>query len=90
MCLAIPGQVVSFEDETRRVAKVDVAGVRRRVSMDLLLPDDPRVGDWVLLHVGFAISKIDEQEAATALAFLREMGAAFEEEIAELEGSDIA
>ncbi|HYO15284.1 MAG TPA: HypC/HybG/HupF family hydrogenase formation chaperone [Thermoanaerobaculia bacterium] len=86
MCLAIPGQVVSFEDETRQIVKVDVAGVRRRVHVGLL--DPLQIGDWVLVHVGFAISRIDEQEAARTLRFLEELGAQFEQELEELRRSD--
>lgn len=86
MCLAIPGQVVSFEDETRQLVKVDVAGVRRRVHVGLL--DPLEIGDWVLVHVGFAISRLDEQEAARTLEFLEALGAPFEEELDELRRSD--
>lgn len=86
MCLAIPGQVVSFEDETGQTVKVDVAGVRRRVHVGLL--DPLELGDWVLVHVGFAISRIDEQEAARTLRFLEELGALFEQELEELRQSE--
>ena len=76
MCLAIPGQIVEVVDETNRLAKVDVAGVRRNVNIGLLDADDGGVGpgDWVLIHVGFAISKVDEEEARATLALLRADG----------------
>ncbi|HEX2164057.1 MAG TPA: HypC/HybG/HupF family hydrogenase formation chaperone [Thermoanaerobaculia bacterium] len=83
MCLAIPARVVSFEDDTRQTVKVEVAGVRRRVHVGLL--DGPlAVGDWVLVHVGFAISRLDEREAARTLEFLAELGAPFEQELEEM------
>ena len=65
MCLAIPGQILEVVDESNRLAKVDVAGVRRNVNIGLLDEDGDgaEVGDWVLIHVGFAISKVDEEEA---------------------------
>jgi hydrogenase expression/formation protein HypC len=85
VCLAIPGQVVAVDDETGQTVKVDVAGVRRRVHVGLLEPLE--IGDWVLVHVGFAISRIDEQEAARSLRFLEELGAAFEQELEELRRS---
>ena len=92
MCLAIPGQVIEFVDEANRLAKVDVAGVRRPVNVGLLDADDDggaRPGDWVLIHVGFALSKIDEEEANATLELLRGMGQDFEDAIEELKGSVI-
>lgn len=86
MCLAIPGQVVSFEDEAGQIVKVDVAGVRRRVHVGLL--DPLEIGDWVLVHVGFAISRIDEEEATRTLRFLEELGAQFQQELEELRRSE--
>ena len=64
MCLAIPGQIVEVVDEPNRLAQVDVAGVQRNVNIGLL-DEDGGVGegDWVLIHVGFAMSKVDEEEA---------------------------
>jgi hydrogenase expression/formation protein HypC len=90
MCLAIPGQVLEIVDEPNRLARVEVAGVRRNVSVGLL-DDDGGVaaGDWVLIHVGFAISRIDEEEAAATLALLEGMGAEYEQELDELRGSTI-
>ena len=87
MCLAIPGQITEVVDEEHRLARVDVAGVRRTINVGLL--DDPDVGDWVLVHVGFALSKVDEAEAAETLALLKEMGADFEQELEELRTSDV-
>lgn len=89
MCLGIPGRVVEFVDETRHIAKVDVSGVRRNVHVGLLVPDGLEVGEWVLIHVGFALSKIDEKEAHATYALLQEIGDAYEQELEELRGSDI-
>ncbi|MGI8622055.1 MAG: HypC/HybG/HupF family hydrogenase formation chaperone [Solirubrobacteraceae bacterium] len=87
MCLAIPGQLVEMVDEVNLLAKVEVAGVRRTINVGLL--DDAAVGDWVLVHVGFAMSRIDEDEAAATLAMLKAMGAEFDSELEELKGSVI-
>jgi len=77
-------------DEPNRLAKVDVAGVRRNVNVGLLDGDDPvGPGDWVLIHVGFAISKVDEEEAAATRKLLEGMGAEYEQELEELKGSVI-
>ena len=91
MCLAIPGQILEIVDEANRLAKVDVAGVRRNVNIGLLDADGDGVapGDWVLIHVGFAISKVDEQEAAATLKLLEGMGADYEQELEELKASVI-
>ncbi|HEY7150596.1 MAG TPA: HypC/HybG/HupF family hydrogenase formation chaperone [Solirubrobacterales bacterium] len=90
MCLAIPGQVVEVVDEQNRLATVDVTGVVRTVNLGLLDGDDPAApGDWVLIHVGFAISRVHEDEAQATLALLEQMGAAYEQELAELRGSGI-
>jgi hydrogenase expression/formation protein HypC len=91
MCLAIPGQVIEFVDEANRLAKVDVAGVRRTVNVGLLDAEDggAQPGDWVLIHVGFALSKVDEEEAHETLELLRGMGSEFESAIEELKGSVI-
>ena len=91
MCLAIPGQVLEIVDESNRLATVDVAGVKRSVNVGLL--DDEMggvgAGDWVLIHVGFAISKVDEDEAAATLELLEGMGADYEQELEELKASAI-
>jgi hydrogenase expression/formation protein HypC len=91
MCLGIPGQLVDWVDTEHQLAKVEVSGVRRTVNVALLAegPDRVDVGDWVLIHVGFAMSKIDEQEAHDTLAFLKELGEPFEQELEELRGSRI-
>ena len=87
MCLAIPGQILEVVDESNRLAKVDVAGVQRNVNIGLL--DDVGVGDWVLIHVGFAISRIDEDEARATRELLEQMGAEYEQELHELRASVI-
>ena len=91
MCLAIPGQVVEVTDEVNRLAKVDVAGVQRNVNIGLLDADgDPAgPGDWVLIHVGFALSKVDEDEAKSTLTMLEGMGDDYEQELEELKASVI-
>jgi hydrogenase expression/formation protein HypC len=89
VCLAIPGQVVGVVDEANRLAKVDVAGVRRTVNVGLLDGEGVDEGDWVLIHVGFAMSKIDEEEASATLTLLEAMGAEYEQELEELKGSVI-
>ena len=91
MCLAIPGQVVEVTDEVNRLAKVDVAGVQRNVNIGLLDADgDPAgPGDWVLIHVGFALSKVDEDEATSTLRMLEGMGQDYEQELEELKASVI-
>jgi hydrogenase expression/formation protein HypC len=91
VCLAIPGQIIEMVDEANRLAKVDVAGVRRTVNVGLLDGDDggARPGDWVLIHVGFALAKVDEDEAHATLELLRAMGTEFDQAIEELKGSVI-
>lgn len=91
MCLGIPGQVVEMVDESTHIAKVDVGGVKRNVNVGLLAgtSDAVALGDWVLIHVGFALSKIDEAEAASTLKFLEGLGSAYEDELEQLKGSDI-
>ncbi len=91
MCLAIPGQLVDLVDEEKRLARVDVAGVRRTVNVGLLDGEVGGVepGDWVLIHVGFAMSKIDEEEARATLELLEGMGADYEQELEELKASAI-
>ena len=91
MCLGIPGRIVEFVDEQNHIAKVDVSGVRRNINVALLVDDaDPvRPGDWVLIHVGFAMSKIDESEARATREFLEMLGEPYEQELAELKGSGI-
>ena len=89
MCLGIPGQVVSITDLAEHKAVVDVDGVRREVNVGLVMGEEGglEVGDWVLIHVGFAMSKIDEEEAANNLAFLKELGSVYDDEIAQFSES---
>jgi hydrogenase expression/formation protein HypC len=91
MCLAIPGQILEMVDETNRLAKVDVAGVRRNVNVGLLDEGGEGVGpgDWVLIHVGFALSRVDEDEALATRRLLEGMGADYEQELEELKASAI-
>ena len=91
MCLGIPGQIVEFVDAQHHIAKADVSGVRSNVNIGLLAegPDAVGVGDWVLIHVGFAMSKIDEEEARSTREFLIALGEPFEAELEELENSKI-
>ena len=91
MCLAIPGRILEIVDEPNRLAKVDVAGVQRTVNIGLLDADGNAagLGDWVLIHVGFALSKVDEEEAAATLSLLQGMGQDYEAELEELKASVI-
>jgi hydrogenase expression/formation protein HypC len=84
MCLAIPGKVVEIIDAENFIAKVEVGGVRRGVNIGML--DDVKIGDWILVHVGFAMSKIDEKEAEETLRTLRELGT-YQEEFDQFKGS---
>jgi hydrogenase expression/formation protein HypC len=77
MCLAIPGKIVEIVDPENHIAKVNVGGVKRNVNVGML--DDVIVGDYVLVHVGFAMSKVDEREAEETLRLLQELGS-YEEE----------
>ncbi len=78
MCHGIPGQIVAIEDAEAMLATVDVSGVKRRVDLTCVAPEaeslDALIGRWVLVHVGFAMSVIDEEEAAATLALLAELG----------------
>ena len=89
MCLGIPGQVIEIVDDANQIARVDVSGVRRNVSVALVQSEGIAPGDWVLIHVGFAMSKIDEREAQLTLELLREMGAAYDDELHMLHQSQI-
>jgi hydrogenase expression/formation protein HypC len=96
VCLAIPGQIVEMVDEANRLARVDVAGVQRTVNVGLLDSDlagggtaGVEPGDWVLIHVGFALSKVDEEEALATHRLLEQMGAEYEQELEELKASVI-
>ena len=74
MCLAIPGKIVEISSDNHDSALVDVVGVRRKIDLGLLQDDKPAPGDWVLIHVGFAMSKISEQDAADQMNTLRMLG----------------
>lgn len=75
MCLAIPGQIVEWVDREHQIAKASVAGVARNVNVGLLTGDDAvDTGDWVLIHVGFAMSKINDEQAAEQLRLLAMLG----------------
>lgn len=78
MCLGIPGRIVAISDAGQCRGIVDVSGVRREINLHCIVdethPIDACVGDWVLVHVGFAMSRIDEQEAAESLRLLDELG----------------
>ena len=89
MCLGIPGEVIELHPEQPDLAKVDVSGVRRLINIGLLTDDPPVPGEWVLIHVGFALSKIDEQEAAAALEYLEGIGQSYEDELTALKESVI-
>jgi len=92
MCLAIPGQIVELVGSEGELAVVEIAGVRRTVNVSLLDDEDGggvRRGDWVLIHVGFALSRIDELQALATLRLLEQMGAEYEQELEELRASAI-
>jgi hydrogenase expression/formation protein HypC len=89
MCLGIPGEVVELLPDRPDLAKVDVSGVKRAINIGLLEQQTLRPGDWVLIHVGFALSKIDEEEATAALEFLEGIGQAYADELAALADSKI-
>ena len=83
MCLGIPGQIERVVDAERNIAEVDVSGIKRDVNVSCVVTDgrtiEDCIGDWVLVHVGFAMSRIDEQEAAETLAILEKLGEVEEE-----------
>jgi hydrogenase expression/formation protein HypC len=87
MCLAIPGQIVAFLPEHPDLATVEVSGVRRNVNLGMLDTAAVRPGDWVLIHVGFAIATLDEAEAQATLAFLEALGSVYTDELDALEDS---
>lgn len=74
MCLAIPGKIVEFSQEQPLLAKVDVAGVKRSINVGLLADEPLAIGDWVLIHVGFAMSKIGEEQARDQLTMIAALG----------------
>lgn len=89
MCLGIPGEVIEVLTDRPDLARVDVSGVKRAINIGLLAEESVEPGDWVLIHVGFALSKIDEEEAKAAMEFLEGIGKAYEDEIAALRDSEI-
>jgi hydrogenase expression/formation protein HypC len=89
MCLAIPGEVIEVGTDRPDLAKVAVSGVRRTVNVGLLDDDPPVPGDWVLIHVGFALSKVDEAEAKAVLDLLEGIGKSYQDELAALAESRI-
>ena len=74
MCLAIPGKIIGLDSQNALLAVVDVVGVRRKVDLGLLLDEPPVPGDWILIHVGFAMSKISEADAADQMRTLTMLG----------------
>ena len=90
MCLGIPGELVEMPDDDTDLALVSVAGVRRRVNVGLLRDEESLVvGNWIVIHVGFALAKIDEAEAKAALQFLHTIGPEYDQELAEFDRSDV-
>jgi hydrogenase expression/formation protein HypC len=81
MCLGIPGQVVEIVDAGNHLAKVDVNGIKRTISVRLLAQDGLVPGDWVLVHVGFAMAKIDQREADLTLEAVKQMGQSYTDEL---------
>jgi hydrogenase expression/formation protein HypC len=90
MCLAIPGQIVEFlPGYNDQLALVDVVGVKRKINIGLMEDVTLEIGDYILIHVGFAMSKIDEKEAAEALSMLEMMGQTFADELEAVAASSI-
>jgi len=89
MCLGIPGRIVEITDADNYLAQVDVSGVQRSISVRLLADDMPVPDDWVLVHVGFAMAKIDEAEALLTLAAVQKLGDAYATEIEAFDSSTI-
>lgn len=89
MCLGVPAEIVEIADPASHRAKVAVGGVERMVATDFLAESDLAPGDWVLVHVGFALSRIDAEEAALTLAQIQQIGTAFDDELASFKTSSI-
>ncbi|MBA3725491.1 MAG: HypC/HybG/HupF family hydrogenase formation chaperone [Armatimonadetes bacterium] len=89
MCLAVPGKILEIVDDANSIARADVSGVKRNINVSLVRPEGIAPGDWVLIHVGFAMSKVDEAEAEETLSFLRSLGPDFEEELEQIRGSEV-
>ena len=90
MCLGIPGQLTEFSERNEHLARAEVSGVTRVINIGLLEGEPLAPGDWVLIHVGFAMSKIDEREAELALASLQLMGRAYSDELEAFWSSEVA
>lgn len=88
MCLAVPGQIVETVDLARGLARVEVGGIRRVISTGLLTPEEAVPGQWVLVHVGFALCVIDETEAQRTIAALTALGSLYEQELEQLRSLD--
>jgi hydrogenase expression/formation protein HypC len=88
MCLGIPGEIVELLADREECAMVSVAGVKRVVNIGLLEDEELKAGDWILIHVGFALAKIDEAEAAHAIKMLEGMGQAYVDELIALAQSE--
>ena len=89
MCLGIPGQIVEMVDPEQYLAKVEVSGVQRTISVRLVADEGLQSGDWVLIHVGFALSKIDEEEAALTLTAMQRLGRPYEDELEAFDSTSI-
>ncbi|HEY2203709.1 MAG TPA: HypC/HybG/HupF family hydrogenase formation chaperone [Pseudonocardia sp.] len=89
MCLGIPGEIVEIMTDRDDFAMVSVAGVKRAVNIGLLDDEELAPGDWILIHVGFALSKIDEEEATHAIKMLEGMGQAYTDELIAMANSDL-
>lgn len=91
MCLGIPGKIISITDQERKLGMVDVSGIQREVNLSCIADDnqllESYVNDWVLVHVGFAMSRINESEANATLAVLTELGEMQEELVSMQEGA---
>ncbi|MGH8888624.1 MAG: HypC/HybG/HupF family hydrogenase formation chaperone [Acidothermaceae bacterium] len=89
MCLGIPGRVVEMVDPAHHLAKVDVNGIRRTISVRLLAEENVALDDWVLVHVGFAMAKIDQHEADMTLEAVKNMGKTYDDELDAFDKSSI-
>ena len=89
MCLGLPGQIVDVTEIQSHLAVADVSGVRRVVNIGLLLGEDDglKLGDWILIHVGFAMAKIDEEEARSSLEFIHELGSVYDDDLSQFRES---
>lgn len=91
MCLGVPAQIVDFTKAAQNIATVSISGVNREISVDLMLDEPLEVGDWVLVHVGFALAKIDADEAAATLDQIKRLGGnTFEDELDSFTTSSIS